>query len=231
MLYFKRDSMKTIISLLALSLAVTSCHAAVTTPQKTEAVKDQGLLKLVQQNDLEGLEKALGNGADVNAVDRNKRSLLLIATTNQQAEMAKVLVQYGADVNQQSANQDSPFLYAGASGQTELVALYLNHGARFDVFNRYHGSALIPACERGHVETVRLLANTKGYPINHINRLGWTALMEAVVLGDGSTRYQEITQILKDAGAKMAIPDHNGVTPLQHAQAKGFKEIVNILKP
>ncbi len=123
----------------------------------------------------------------------------------------------------------SAFLYAGASGQTELVKLYFVHGARFDLFNRYNGTALIPACERGHVETVRLLANTKDYPIDHVNRLGWTALMEAVVLGDGSKKYQEIVQILKDAGANLQIPDSNGVTALQHAKNKNFNEIVKIL--
>ena len=140
------------------------------------------------------------------------------------------MVKHGADVNQQADNQDSAFLYAGASGQTELVKLFLDHGARFDVFNRYNGSALIPACERGHVETVRLLANTKNYPVDHVNRLGWTGLMEAIVLGDGSKKYQQIVQILKDVGAKMDIPDSDGVTPLQHAQQRGYKEIVAIIK-
>ncbi|PSL32350.1 ankyrin repeat protein [Dyadobacter jiangsuensis] len=143
--------------------------------------------------------------------------------------MATLLTEKGADVNLQDNIQDSPFLYAGASGQTELVKLFLAHGARFDVFNRYNGTALIPACERGHVETVRVLANTKGFPVNHVNRLGWTALMEAIVLGNGGKKYQEIVQLLKDGGADLGIPDHDGVTPLQHAQNRGFTEIVRIL--
>ncbi|MBG6235850.1 ankyrin repeat protein [Pedobacter sp. CAN_A7] len=192
--------------------------------------EDKELIALVNKNNLSAVETALKNGANVNSTDNNKRSLLLIATNNGHAEMAKLLVKYKADVNQQASNQDSPFLYAGASGQTELVKLFLDNDARFDVFNRYSGSALIPACERGHVETVHLLANTKNYPIDHINRLGWTALMEAIVLGDGSKKYQQIVQILKDAGAKLDIPDHDGKTPLQHAQSKRFTEIVNILK-
>lgn len=80
------------------------------------------------------------------------------------------------------------------------------------------------------METVRVLAQTKNYPIDHVNRLGWTALMEAVVLGDGSKKYQEIIQILKDAGARLDIPDNDGVTPLQHAKRKGFTEIVALLQ-
>lgn len=209
---------------------VSACHSKETGLMNTETIKDKGIIALVKKNDTAAVAKALANGANVNTTDNSKRSLLLIATNNQQTEMVKLLVKHGADVNQQADNQDSPFLYAGASGQTELVQLFLENGARFDIFNRYNGSALIPACERGHIETVRLLASTKGYPINHVNRLGWTALMEAIVLGDGSKKYQQVVQILKDAGAKLDIPDHDGVTPLQHALASGFKEISNILK-
>ncbi len=193
---------------------VTACHSTPT----------------VKNNDLQSVKNLLANGADVNSTDNSKRSLLLIATNNSNIEIAKLLLKHDADVNQQADNQDSPFLYAGASGQTELVQLFLDHGARFDVFNRYNGSSLIPACERGHVETVRLLANTKNYPVDHVNRLGWTGLMEAIVLGNGSKKYQQIVQILKDAGAKMDIPDSDGVTPLQHAQQRGYKEIVAIIK-
>lgn len=214
------------IFLMAMMAVAASCLSLTQTTQ----VMNQNVLELVQKNDVKGMAKALENGADANTVDNNKNSLLLIATRNGQTEMAKLLVKHGADVNQQSDNLDSAFLYAGASGQTELVQLYLHNGARFDLFNRYNGTALIPACERGHVETVRLLANTKNFPIDHVNRLGWTALMEAIVLGDGSKKYQEIVQILKDAGSRLDIPDSDGVSPLQHAKNRGFKEIVTILQ-
>jgi uncharacterized protein len=192
-------------------------------------MQHENLTELVNQNDIEGLKKALEKGADVNTRDKNKRSLLLLATINKQVEMATLLTGKGADVNLQDDIQDSPFLYAGATGQTELVKLFLAHGARFDLFNRYNGTALIPACERGHVETVKVLVNTPEFPVNHVNRLGWTALMEAIVLGNGSKKYQEIVQLLKDAGADLRIPDHDGITPLQHAQNRGFTEIVTIL--
>jgi ankyrin repeat protein len=215
--------------LLSLMAIFASCDAK-DQPVKNEMImQHENLTELVNQNDIEGLKKALEKGADVNTRDKNKRSLLLLATINKQVEMATLLTGKGADVNLQDDIQDSPFLYAGATGQTELVKLFLAHGARFDLFNRYNGTALIPACERGHVETVKVLVNTPEFPVNHVNRLGWTALMEAIVLGNGSKKYQEIVQLLKDAGADLRIPDHDGVTPLQHAQNRGFTEIVTIL--
>jgi ankyrin repeat protein len=77
---------------------------------------------------------------------------------------------------------------------------------------------------------VKVLVKTEGFPINHVNKLGWTALMEAVILGNGTKKYQEIVQVLKDHRADLTIPDHDGKTPLQHAEVLGFKEIVQILK-
>lgn len=196
---------------------------------KKEMVIDKSIIELVKSNDAEGVREALECGIDVNTKDSRGRSLLLLAAVGKKIKISKLLVEYGADVNLQDQQLDSPFLYAGANGQTELVKLFLQNGARFDVFNRYNGTALIPACERGHVETVKFLAYTKGFPINHVNRLGWTALMEAVILGDGSLKYQKIVQILKNGGAK-DIADKDGVTALEHAYRLGFSQIAKILE-
>lgn len=162
-------------------------------------------------------------------MDKINKSLLQ-AVRDRNMEKAIVLLKLGANVNYQNEQLDSPFLLAGALGYTELVKLFLDNGARFDVFNRYNGTALIPACERGHIETVKLLANTKGFPINHVNRLGWTALLEAVLLGDGSSKYVTIVEILVAAGCDRSIPDKNGISALEHARKAGYKEIVRILE-
>ena len=54
-------------------------------------------------------------------------------------------------------------------------------------------------------------------------------MLEAVILGDGGPRHQEIVRILLAAGATRAIADKDGVTPLQHAQRKGHRELAAIL--
>ena len=66
--------------------------------------------------------------------------------------------------------------------------------------------------------------------INHVNRLGWTALLETILLSDGSPKQQEIVQLLIVAGADVNLVDGDGVTPLRHARKKGFKEIVAMLE-
>lgn len=188
------------------------------------------IIEAVKNNRLKEVEALLKQGVAVDVQNEHRQSLLLTATQAGYFEMAKLLVFYGADVNLQDEQLDSPFLYAGASGQTEFVKLFLANGARFDVFNRYNGTALIPACERGHLETVKVLTHTSGFPIDHVNRLGWTALMEAVILGNGSEKYQQIVIILVNAGCGTDIADKNGVTPLQHARSLKYDKIAKILE-
>jgi ankyrin repeat protein len=66
--------------------------------------------------------------------------------------------------------------------------------------------------------------------INHVNNLGWTVLIEEVILGDGGKVYQEIVGLLLAAGADRSIADSNGATPLAHAKARGLTEIAHLLE-
>lgn len=210
-----------------LLLCLQACYtkAEVSNQNNTQMV----IIDAVETGNVTKVENELKKGVDVNTTNKNKQSLLLIATHRNDVRMAELLVRYRANVNQQDQILDSPFLYAGAAGHLELIKLFLANGARFDVFNRYNGTALIPACERGHIEVVRTLANTKGFPIDHINRLGWTGLLEAVILGNGSKTYVQIVEILIDAGADVGIADKDGLTPLQHAKSRGFTQIAELL--
>jgi uncharacterized protein len=95
--------------------------------------------------------------------------------------------------------------------------------------NRFGGTALIPAGDRGHVGTVRMLLGT-GIAIDHVNRLGWTALLEAVILGDGDRPHQQIVRLLVDAGADVDLADGQGVTALEHARHNGYDAIARTLE-
>ncbi len=56
-----------------------------------------------------------------------------------------------------------------------------------------------------------------------------TALIEAVILGDGGSRHQVTVKHLVEAGANRSMADRDGVTPLEHAKQRGFAEIVALL--
>ncbi|MNZ93033.1 Ankyrin repeats (3 copies) [compost metagenome] len=79
------------------------------------------------------------------------------------------------------------------------------------------------------MDVIQELLTKTDIDVNHVNHLGWTALLEAIILNNGDERQQQTVQLLIDHGADVNIPDHDGVTPLQHAHEKGFKEIEQIL--
>jgi uncharacterized protein len=107
--------------------------------------------------------------------------------------------------------------------------LTLTANPDFTIYNRFGGTALIPACERGRVEVVKELLQTD-VDIDHGNRLGWTALLEAIILGDGGPIHQEIVKLLIRAGAEVNLADGDNISPLRHARSKGFTPIVNMLE-
>ena len=105
----------------------------------------------------------------------------------------------------------------------------LAHGADLASTNGYGGTALIPACERGFVEIARILIEA-GTKLDHVNRLGWTALLAAIILSEGGTAHQQIVAMLLDAGANPGLADRDGVTALAHAEARGFDAIAALIR-
>jgi hypothetical protein len=76
---------------------------------------------------------------------------------------------------------------------------------------------------------VRELLQTR-IAVDHVNRLGWTALLEAIILGDGGAAHTEIVRLLLAHGADPRKPDGQGVAPLAHAQQRGQRAIVQLLQ-
>ncbi|WP_308722276.1 ankyrin repeat domain-containing protein [Paenibacillus polysaccharolyticus] len=190
---------------------------------------NQQLFSAVEAKDTKSIEKLLQQGAEVQAQDQSGRTALMIATYNQDITSVQKLIEAGADVNQQDDMLNSPFLYAGAEGYLDILKLTIQAGADPAITNRYGGTALIPASEHGYVDVVRELLTNTTVDVNHVNKLGWTALLEAIILNDGNERQQETIELLIQHGADVNLADGDGVSPLRHARAKGFKEIEAIL--
>jgi uncharacterized protein len=196
--------------------------------QLQDAVNDM-LLKAAGRGETETVKNLIDKGVDMNVKDANGQTPLMIATYKNDVETAKVLIAAGADVNIRDDMKNTPFLYAGAEGYLEILKLTIAAGADPTITNRYGGTALIPAAEHGYVDVIRELLTMTNIDVNHVNNLGWTALMEAIILNNGNETQQQVVQLLIDHGADVNIPDEENVTPLQHAKAKGFKEIEKIL--
>jgi ankyrin repeat protein len=190
--------------------------------------RDRALITAAAKGDLASVERLIREGSSVAARDPRGRTALLAATHANHVVVARALIAAGADVNAKDDIQDSPFLYAGAEGHTEILKMTLPT-ADLKSTNRYGGTALIPAAHHGHPEAVRILLGT-AIDKDHVNNLGWTALLEAVILGDGGPVHTEIVRLLVEAGANPNIADREGVTPLARAKRQGYADMVRILE-
>jgi uncharacterized protein len=190
---------------------------------------ERELLKAAEHGDIAIMKRRIAAGVLLDPVDQRRQTSLLIAVEKGQYEAAALLIQAGADINAQAENMDTPWLLAGALGRTEMLRLMIPKGPDLSLRNRFGGNALIPACERGHVDTVKVLLTTK-IDVNHVNNLGWTCLLEAVILGDGGARYRDVTKLVLAAGANPNIADRDGVSPLTHAIRKGQDEVASLIK-
>lgn len=169
--------------------------------------------------------QTLGPGPAATPLDRE----LIAAAWRNDVTEARRLIAAGANVNGQDETRQSAFLIAASEGFDELLRLTLAHGANVHFTDSYNGTALIRATHHGHVGVVAELLKTD-IKINHVNRLGWTALLEAIILGDGGARHTETVRLLLEAKADFNIADSRGDTPLALARRRGFSAMVRLLE-
>lgn len=189
-----------------------------------------GLIDAAAAGDVDAIRALLETSEfDLNVRDARGRTALMAATYANQPAAVELLLEAGADVDLQDDMLNNPFLYAGAEGLLEILKLTHRAGADPTIRNRYGGVAIIPASEKGHLDAVRYLLEETDVDVNHVNNLGWTALLEAVILTDGGPVFQQIVAELIAHGADVNLADGEGVTPLQHARQRGFREIEALL--
>ena len=189
----------------------------------------QAMLDAAARGDVETLKRLIAEGVSLETTNAAGETPLLLAVRNDHLSSAVLLIHAGGNINAQAGNKDSPWLLAGALGRTEMLRHMIPKGPDFSLRNRYGGNALIPACERAHVETVKLLLTTN-IDVNHVNDLGWTCLLEIVILGDGGARHVDVAKLVLAAGADPNIADKDGVTPLAHARQKGQTQIARLIE-
>lgn len=210
--------------------ALTGPAVAQTPPDAAELAAYRGLHAAAASGDVAAIRRLAAAREGLDARDGNGRTPLHVAAFRGQAEAIRALIAAGADPGLfDNQRYDAVTIVSVTDDVPALKALLALGASAKLTTSRYDGTALIAAAHLGHDGIVRELIKA-GAPLDHVNNLGWTALIEAVILGDGGKRHVETVRVLLAAGANRNLADRQGETPLQHARARGYAAMVALLE-
>ena len=213
-------------------VVVSACASAVAQvgPGNAELRAYTGLHAAAATGDVADIEKRIAAGEDKEAMDARLRTPLHVAAYRRQYDAARALIRLGADPNKLEIDLYDIVTIAAVANDVPMLRLALDGGGNpGNVTSHYDGTALIAAAHLGHVEVVRMLI-AAGAPLDHVNNLHWTALVESIVLGDGGRNHTETLRALVQAGANLQLHDRYGQSPLQLARTRGHTEMIAILE-
>ncbi|MET3389558.1 ankyrin repeat domain-containing protein [Variovorax atrisoli] len=214
----------------ALGLGVPAGAPAQVPPLAAEVLAFEGLHQAAWHGDLQKLKSLIASGANLDARDSRGRTPLHVATFARQREAIRLLAKAGADLDLLEDDRYDAVTIAAVADDAATLSVLLSLGAKAgQTTSRYDGTALIAAAHLGHDEVVRRLI-AAGAPLDHVNNLHWTAVIESIVLGDGGPRHQRTLAALVEAGADLKLTDRQGNTPLQLAKARGYTAMAKLLE-
>ena len=184
----------------------------------------EDLLKAVNADDISRIKNLLNEGLDVNGMNEDGWSALMVAASKGSMEILKLLIENGAalDVKNRQGGQTA-LIFAAHWGHTEVVRYLIAKGANLNVQMDDGWTALIDSISRGNLEVAKILIES-GADTNVKSNTGWTALMAAAY-----ENHPDIVDLLIKGGADVKSTNASNDTALDIAKRKGHQEIVKLL--
>jgi len=205
-------------------------HRVQRAPAESERRAYEGLHAAAASGAVDRISELANAGADIDARDDHGRTPLMVATYGRHYDAIAALIDLGADLGALDQQRSDVITIAGVIDDVMTLHMMIEAGAAAGLITSpYDGTALIAAAHLGHVAVVRELIRA-GAPLDHVNILGWTALIDAIVLGDGGAAHTAIVRDLIAAGADVNLADRGGVTPLGLARERRYVAMVDLLE-
>lgn len=173
--------------------------------------------------DIQGLQKSLDSGLDINFRDQGGKTLLASACKENQPASVKFLLEHKADPNIEWTNGEYPIHIAVENSNLQITEMLLKAKADHSKLNYYGKAALHLAAEKSAQLCTVLIKN--GADVNILSSAGDTPLHLSASNGT-----LEIVKYLLSAGADKTIQNNNGSIPADIAHDSGFPEIEKLLR-
>ena len=138
------------------------------------------------------VEELVARGADIDEVDYNDYTPLMLAADGNDIEMAHLLIDNGANVGAHGA---MALRYAANSNAVEIAKLLIDNGVNVNETPTGGSTALFNAAWENAFDTAKLLIES-GANVNHVRHDGLTPLHNAAI-----KHSYEVAKLLTDHGA------------------------------
>ncbi|XP_053101867.1 2-5A-dependent ribonuclease-like [Hemicordylus capensis] len=183
----------------------------------------EALYNAVQNGSIEGIQKLLEDGVDINSkVNNHGFTALHCAVCDNKEEIVSFLLEKGADPRARKDNGATPFITAGITGNVRLLELLLDSRERINEYDFNGFTALMEAAWHGKEEALKFLSGC-GADVNFarvvdkekraLNRGGRTALMDAAENGHVAV----VKALVEEMEAVVNICDNKDRNALVHA--------------
>ena len=214
----------------AIALDLSAVVSAQVPPSHGEIAQYKGLFAAALANDAAQIKSLIARGEAADQRDSYQRTPLHAAAYFAKHDAMRALAAAGANPNTLESDRYDIVTIAAVANDVPTLKIALELGCKAtNITSRYDGTALIAAAHLGHAEVVQTLIRA-GAPLDHVNNLHWTALIESIVLGNGGQQHTLTLEYLVEAGANLQLADRSGATPLALARARGYREMVSILE-
>ena len=194
-------------------------------PAPTPEKLTKELFVAIKENDANKLTKMIGLGADVNMVNSDNRSPLMLAVKGKQIDCLKVLIANNAEIDLANKYGYTALMFAAWYGKLEAVKYLAENGANIEFQTNGGATSLMEAATNAQLDVMRYLID-KGAKVDAQDKYGETALMKAVKRGHDIN----VINYLINHGASISLPNKYGETALQIAKIEGHDEIMEYLK-
>ena len=184
-------------------------------------------LHYIARNDCctEVVQAVISHGADVNVMNENNVTALMIACGRGNMHVINVLLNAGANPRISDAD-DHTWLHEAVRGGYSQVVLetMINHGADVNATIKNNRTPVMIACENGNENVINVLLSAGADP-NIADADGYTCLHDAV--GKGCSK--ETLQVIVEHGADVNATNKYNETALLVACQKLNADAINVL--
>lgn len=181
----------------------------------------QDMLTALKSDDTGAAVALLDRGVDVNTVDIEGNTLVMLAVRENNKDLLEQLILRRARLNVRNRNGDTALRMAAFTGKLPFVQRLVEAGAEV---NMYGWSPLSYAAFNGHADIVEYLLK-RGAEINAKTENGSTALLLAA-----RNSHREVAEILLKHDADPNIENENGETALDWAERTNNTDIAKRLR-